>query len=144
MKRWRHRTDAETDFVRPERAKVSNLEKIMAGEFIASLAVLRAKDEDATEFRSVFSKVIVRLLPLFDLDYSRWEGLITMVLEIAIRYRSQTEWQELSTIALTVYQDASQYRDVSKMIRELEERIVQPDVATTSSSQCDFSTANHQ
>jgi hypothetical protein len=85
------------------------------GEWMASLAVVRAEREVAAEYRAVFAAVMRRLEPLRDQDPMRWHDLMWFILSWTVRRRPGEEREALLEAARSSQMDLQHREEVEEL-----------------------------
>lgn len=92
-----------------------------AGEWLASLAVVRAEREEAEAFRAVFAEVLRRLEGLSERETVRWHDLLWFVLSWGPRRRPAREREPLLEAARTSQVDVSHREELQRMSETIEQ-----------------------
>lgn len=90
-----------------------------AGEWMATLAVVRAERADAAAFRQVYSAVLQRLQLLGEREPVRWHELLRFVLAWGLRRRPAVEGDDLLLAARESQTDLRLREEVQKMSETL-------------------------
>jgi len=85
------------------------------GEWLASLAVVRAERAEAAEFREVFAAALRRLEPLRELQPMRWHDLLWFVLSWGVRRRPGGEQGALLEAARSSQMELKHRDEVGKL-----------------------------
>jgi hypothetical protein len=94
-------------------------------EWLQALAVIRAEDAGAEEFRAVYNEAVRRLSALAGRDRVRWYDLLRIVLTWVLWRRPETEQQPLLQAAQESHTDIVWRREVQQMTNKLGETMPQ-------------------
>lgn len=83
-----------------------------AGEWLNTLAVVRADQESTSEFTAVLEQALRRLEDLADKDRGRWYDLVHFALQWAIYRRAPEERGDLVQLALASQTNATHQKEV--------------------------------
>jgi predicted transposase YdaD len=88
-----------------------------AGDWLRSLALVRAEQDETEQFLAVFERFLKKLDALADVDRMRWHDLVHFGLSWALRRRPAEENQSIKDIALASYEDRFSQAEVEEMIK---------------------------
>jgi hypothetical protein len=88
-----------------------------AGDWLRSLALVRAEQDETEQFLAVFERFLKKLDTLADADRMRWHDLVHFGLSWALRRRPAEENQSIKDIALASYEDRFSQAEVEEMIK---------------------------
>jgi hypothetical protein len=91
----------------------------MAGEFMAAMAVYRAREENAEVFRGVFREMLIRMMPMSAEDKECWQDLVAFVFAVGLR-RPNGEREELKRIARESHTSPRDQQQVMEMLATIE------------------------
>jgi len=94
----------------------------LTGEWLPSMAVVRAEDESPERFRQVFAEVLGRLAPLNQTEQTRWQNLMWFLLSWAIRRRSGAERADLLAESTANLQNAQLQQEIQIMASQVGQR----------------------
>jgi predicted transposase YdaD len=86
-----------------------------SGPWLNALAVVRATNEEASRFLSVFAAAVERLAGLVARERMRWRDLMWMLISWALRRRPRQERASLVAVALEYQPDPSSQEEVQSM-----------------------------
>jgi hypothetical protein len=98
---------------------VGELEQAV-GDWLASLAVVRAEREEATLFREVFGRALGRLERLRRADAARWRELVWFLLSWGLLRRSGSEREALVAAARASQRRARDREEIGTMSETIE------------------------
>jgi hypothetical protein len=94
-----------------------------AGEWLRTLAVVRADKESREGFGAVLAEVLRRLEGLAEKDKARWYDLVYFALQWALYRRSPEERENLVELALTSQTNAARQREVQTVSQTIAEEL---------------------
>jgi hypothetical protein len=91
------------------------------GEWLRTMAVVRAERESAADFHAVLEEAFRRLAPLSETDKVRWHDLLWFLLSWSVRRRPSRERPELVALAAGSHDNVAARREVEVMTQAVEQ-----------------------
>jgi hypothetical protein len=90
-----------------------------AGEWLPTLAVVRAEQADAKDFHAIYAEVTRKLEPLGSRDRMRWSELLWFLLSWGRRRRPGAEWQQLHDITRDSHKQVALQKEIEEMAQSV-------------------------